>query len=88
MVNEWKSNLIGIISIAVSIFAFVNKEYRLFTSIILTSAVVFYIINSFSNEIDIHEEKLKRLEEKLLIHDQMTGMKSDIEYLKMNLKKR
>ncbi len=36
MVNEWKSNLIGIISIAVSIFAFVNKEYRLFTSIVLT----------------------------------------------------
>ena len=88
MAGEWKSNVLGLISIVVSILAFVNKEDRLFVAVVLIGAIVFYIIDSFSDDVDKHEERIKKLEERIKIHDQLVNIKGDVEYLKKEVSKK
>ncbi len=82
MPTEWKTNTLGLISIALTLLAFVNKDSRLLTGTILTGAIVFYIINSFSADIDEYGKKIGELEKNLKFHEQLINLKSDIEYLK------
>lgn len=82
MTGEWKSNALGLVSIALAFLAFINKDDRVLAGIIAMSAIVFYIINSFSNDIDEYEERIKKLEDKLIIQDQLVALKGDVEYLK------
>lgn len=84
---KWE-NVLGLISICVALLSFLNKEDRLLAAFILTVAIVFYIINSFSYDIDEYEIRIKKLEEKLKIHDQLIDLKSDVEYLKKETIKR
>ena len=88
MPSEWKSNILGLISIGVTLLAFINKEDRLLAGVILTGAVVFYIIGSFSDDIDEHEERIKKLEERLKIHGQLVNLKGEVEYLKKEVSKK
>ncbi len=82
MVGEWKSNALGLVSIALALVALINVQYRILAGIIALSAIVFYIINSFSNDIEEYEERIKKLEDKLIIQDQLISLKGDVEYLK------
>ena len=47
MSGEWKSNALGLVSIALAFIAFINEEARFLTGVVATSAIVFYIINYF-----------------------------------------
>lgn len=82
MEQQWKVNVLGLLSIALSVLTFITKEDRLVTSLIFSGAIIFYIIDSFSDTIDKVDERLKKVEEKLRIHDQLVGITADIQYLK------
>jgi len=82
MATEWQSGVFGLIGIALSIIAFVNKEQRLLVAFVCTVAIVFYTINQVYNEIEEYEERISALEQKLRIHAQLIDIKSDIEFLK------
>lgn len=68
MAQEWKSKALGLLGIALGLLAFINEENSLWAGVILAAAIVFYIINSFSNDIEEYDEKVKKLGEKLAIH--------------------
>ncbi len=84
---EWKSNILGILGIVIGLLAFINEEYRLIAALIFSAAVVFYTIQSFSQELEKHETRVQRLEEKLKIHEQLINLKADVEYLKKEVRK-
>lgn len=88
MAQEWKSNALGLLGIALGLLAFINEENRLWAGVILAAAIVFYIINSFSNDIEEYDEKVKKLGEKLAIHEQLVALKADVEYLKREVHKK
>ena len=88
MTKEWKSNLIGIFGIVLGLLALINEKDRAFAAIIAVGAVVFYIISSFSQDMDKYNEKITKLEEKLKIHEHLISMKGDIEFLKKEVTKR
>jgi len=88
MATEWQSGVFGLIGIALSIIAFVNRDQRLLVSFICTVAIVFYIINRNYNEVEAYEERISALEQKLKIHAQLIDIKSDIEYLKSRTRKK
>ncbi len=56
--------------------------------IISTIAIVFYIINSFSHDIDEHESRIKKLEDKLIINDQLISLKGEVEFLKKEVNRK
>lgn len=85
--NEWKSNALGITSIALALLTLINEENRLITALIFSVAIVFYIINSFSNDIDAHEEAITKLKEEVNTQKELISIKTDIEYLKNSIKK-
>lgn len=85
MPSIWKSNTLGLMSIAVSLIALINPKYRLIAGIILAGAIVFYIITSFLNDIDEYGERIKKLEEKLEVHTLLIDLKSEISSLKRAL---
>ena len=87
MTNEWKSNTLGIISITLALLTLINEENRLITVLIFSTAIVFYIINSFSNDIEKHEEAINKLKEEVNIQKELISIKSDIEYLKSSTNK-
>ena len=82
MATAWKSNALGLLSIALGFIAFINESDRLLAGVISVAAIVFYIINSFSNDIEEYSERIQKLEEKLIIQDQLIALKGDVEYLK------
>ncbi|MBI5072756.1 hypothetical protein HZA99_02975 [Candidatus Woesearchaeota archaeon] len=89
MAQKWKENVIGLIGIVIGFISLIpNSEDRLLTAVILGAVIVFYILNSFSDEIEIYEERLQKLEEKLKIHEQLIEIKSDIKHLKEKSLKR
>jgi len=88
MSKEWKSNALGLMSIAVSILAFINKEDRLLVSLIFGGAIVFYIIGTFYNEIEDYKNRIEKLEEGIKIQEQLIDIKADIGYLKKEVLKR
>ena len=88
MSGEWKSNALGLVSIALAFIAFINEEARFLTGVVATTAIIFYIINSFSNDIDEYEERIKKLEDKLIIQDQLVALKGDVEYLKKEVSRK
>ncbi len=85
MVSEWKSNALSLVSIAFAMLAFINKEDRLWASAVFAGTIVFYIIKSFSEDMEGYGESIKKLEERLNIHNQLIGLKSDVEYLKQQM---
>lgn len=85
---KWKSNIIGLLGILISLLAFFNKEDRPLVAVIFIAAIVFYIVESFSDDIEEHSEKITKLEEKLKIHEQLVALKGDIEYVKKEILKK
>ena len=67
MMTEWKYNVLGLLSIALSLLAFMNQEYRLTVGAILVAAIVFYIVSSFSQEMEDYKTRIGKSEEKLEI---------------------
>jgi Ca2+/Na+ antiporter len=88
MQNDWKSNALGILGIIIGLISFINQEYRLLAALLFCAALVLYIIKSFSDELEKNELRIQRLEEKLKIHEQLTTMKGDIEYLKKRVNRK
>ena len=89
MVQKWKENSIGLVGIVIGIVSLIpSSEYRLPIGIVLAAVIVFYILNSFSDEMEETQERLQKLEEKLKIHEQLIEIKSDIKHLKEKNSKR
>ena len=86
--SKWKGNVLGLASIAVTLLAFINEKDRLLVGAIFVLAIVFYIVDSLSDDIDEHGEKIKKLDEKLQIYEQLTDMKADIAHLKRRIPKK
>lgn len=82
MGKEWKGNVLGLFSIAIAALAFINEQSRLLVALIFSASIIFYIINSFSDDIDKVEERTKKLEERLSIYKELINIKSDIQALK------
>jgi hypothetical protein len=85
---KWKGNILGLVSIAATLLAFINEKDRLLVGVIFAVAIVFYIVDSFTDDIDEHGEKIKKLEEKLQIYEQLVDMKADITHLKKEVSKK
>ncbi len=89
MSQKWKENVIGLTGIVIGFVSLIpDSEDRLLTAVVLGAVIVFYILNSFSGEIEVYEERLQKLEEKLKIHEQLIEIKSDIKHLKEKSSKR
>jgi hypothetical protein len=73
---------ISLFSLAFGIIAIMSEEYRL---PILTGTalfITFYYISTVNKRIDDQDEEIKKLGEKLNIHEQLVDIKSDIGALK------
>lgn len=82
MSNSWKSNALGLIGIAASLLSLINAQYREIAAVIFIGAIVFYIINNFSNDLETYAERIDRLENNLDIHKQIVELKNEIRILK------
>jgi len=82
MMTEWKYNVLGLLSIALSLLAFMNQEYRLTVGAILVAAIVFYIVSSFSQEMEDYKTRIGKSEEKLEIYEQLSFLRAEVEHLK------
>ena len=88
MGSDWKSNALGLIGIALSVLAFINKEERLLVGAIFAGTIIFYIIGSLSENINEQEERILKLEEKVKIHEQMVTLKGEVEFLKKEVSRK
>lgn len=82
MPKELTGNVLGLASIALAFLAFINEQSRLLVALILAGSIVFYIINSFSDDIDRIEERTQKIEERLSIYNELIDIKSNINALK------
>ena len=88
MPSEWKFQALSILSILIGVIAFIPKENRLLAGLVFAAAIILYILNSFSSDIDEYGDRIQKLEEKLKIHEQLVTMKSDIEHLKKEVRRK
>jgi len=65
----------GVVSIIVVIFAFVNETYRyLIVSLFLFLVIIFYV-SSYRKEVDKQAFEVRRLNEKIKIHEDLINLK-------------
>lgn len=79
--SDFKYTVLAIASLIVGVIALVSEEYRLtlasFSALFLTA----YFLSEFNRKIENNSERIKKLEEKLSIHQQLINIKADIKGL-------
>ena len=79
--------VLGFLTILSFIWSFISEENRILAVIIGFILIILIIFSEKNTKIQIIEEELKRLKEKLKIHEQLIDIKKDIELLKERRRK-
>nr|MBI4156245.1 hypothetical protein [Candidatus Woesearchaeota archaeon] len=86
--SDFWSIILSLISIAISIIAIVNKEYRVLIISIFGIFFAGYFLLSLYDRIDKNSEDIQKLNEKLKIYKELTDIKADIKHLKKEASKK
>lgn len=78
MQNEIKATLLALASIAIGIISVFSEQYRILIISLSAVLITAYFLSEYINRIEKHEEDIKKLTEKLKIHEQLVNMKADI----------
>lgn len=60
------------------IAAIFSEEYRFYIIALYPIAVILYLLSSYINKIEKHEEEIKRMNEKLKIHERLSRLEGRI----------
>ena len=86
MEADVKATILGLVSIAISLFAVHFEEYRIIIISLYSIALVGYILFSYLNKIEEHEKEIEELKESFKRTESLISIKADIENLKTKIK--
>ena len=87
MAYNIKNLVLSLFSIGIGVLSLINQEFwPAGISLIVAGFLVFYFSEYF-DQVNINEIEIRKLSEKLKIHEQLISMKGDIEYLKNEQKR-
>lgn len=89
---EWPSKVIGATSIIGAVISFImslfglGKELNPIIAIVFIGAIIFFAVSYISEDMEKNEERLKKLEENLNIHQQLVDIKAKLQVLEKGKK--
>ncbi|MFC1682463.1 hypothetical protein ACFL0X_02515 [Nanoarchaeota archaeon] len=86
MEADIKATFIGLISIAISLFAIYFEENRIIILSPYPITLVGYFLFTYLNRIEKHEDKIKQLEESFKRIEDLTEIRAEIKNLKRSHK--
>ncbi|MBI2106673.1 hypothetical protein HYT57_01700 [Candidatus Woesearchaeota archaeon] len=80
------SIILSIASIGIGVIAIVNEKDRVLIISLFSLFITGYFLYNMYTKIDNHSEDIRKINEKLKIHEQLIEIKADIRVLKEKIK--
>ena len=87
MRSTWKETGLTLGGIALGVISLIPNQDRILVASVFLMAIVFTALNDFSRKMEFEESEIKRLQEKLNIHEQVIELKADIKSINNRLRK-